>query len=126
MPQDFYLTAAQQRANMIEAELASAKADLAAYKANNDVESAGSTVQQIANLTAEQQNLSNLYSAYVQSQQPQQAPELSPEERAAKPIHRMDYRDAYELAKSGSKYGVDDNAFRAGIAEVQRRKARGE
>ena len=46
---DFYLTAAQQRANQIEAELAAAKADLAAYKANSDVESAGGTVQQIVN-----------------------------------------------------------------------------
>jgi hypothetical protein len=42
---DFYLDAAATRANMIEAELAAAKADLMAHKANHDVESASGSVQ---------------------------------------------------------------------------------
>jgi hypothetical protein len=37
----------------------------------------------------------------------------------------MDYSDVYQMLKH-SKYGVDDAAFRDGIAEVQRRRARGE
>jgi hypothetical protein len=56
---------------------------------------------------------------------PPAAPPLSDEERAAKPLNRMNYQDVYAMLKH-SKYGVDDNAFREGIAEVQRRRARGE
>jgi hypothetical protein len=129
MARDFYVEAAAQRANMIEAELASAKADLAAYKANNDVESAGSTVQQIANLTAEQQNLSNLYSAYVQSQQPPAPIPQTAEELRVKSWDKMTYDDALQLAKT-SKYGRDlnwnDPNVIAGYREAQRRRSRGE
>ena len=46
---DFYGRAAITRANMIDAEMASAQADLAAARANNDVESASANVQALAN-----------------------------------------------------------------------------
>ena len=76
---DFYAQAAATRANMIEAELAAAKADLMAHKANHDVESAAQSVQSIANLENEKSNLANLYHAYVQSQNPPPPPEISRE-----------------------------------------------
>jgi hypothetical protein len=82
-------------------------------------------VQQLANLDPELANLNNLYQRYQQSVNPPAAPPLSDEERAAKPLNRMNYQDVYAMLKH-SKYGVDDNAFREGIAEVQRRRARGE
>lgn len=129
MAQDFYLTAAQRRANQIEAELAAAKADLAAYKANSDVKSAGASVQQIANLEAERQNLTSLYQSYVQSQQPAQAAELTKEELQAKPWDRITPDEALSFART-SKYGRDlnwsDPHVRAGWAESQRRRSRGE
>jgi hypothetical protein len=123
--QDFYIESAVQRANQLEAAEAAALADIAAHKANGDKISAAQSLQELANIHTERANLNGLYQQYVQSQQPPQEPELTQEERAAKPWNRMTYADAYELAKN-SKYGIDDNGFRAGIAEVQRRRARGE
>jgi hypothetical protein len=129
MADDFYVQSAAKRASMIEAELAAAKADLAAFKANNDVDSAGNAVQQIANLTAEQQNLTNLYTAYVRSQQPPQAEELTDAERFNRPWHKMTPDDALALAKT-SKYAKNldwnDPNVKAGWAEAQRRRHRGE
>jgi hypothetical protein len=84
-----------------------------------------SAIQSIADLDRQRADLMALYNQYWQSQHPPAPPEPSPEERAAKPLSHMNYGDVYEMLKN-SKYGVDDNAFRAGIAEVQRRRARGE
>jgi hypothetical protein len=122
---DFYLRAASQRANIIQAETAAAQADLAAHRANGDLESAAEAVQRLANLQAEAANLSTLYSNYRRSTQPPAPAEVSQEERHARPWDRMDYSDTWAISKN-SKFGVDEDAFRAGIAEVQRRKARGE
>ena len=47
MSRDFYFDAAAQRANQIETELAAAKADLMAHKANSDVDSASQTVRRL-------------------------------------------------------------------------------
>jgi hypothetical protein len=129
MSNDFYAQAAISRANMIEAEMAAAKADLMAHRANNDVESASASVQTIANLEAERANLNTLYQQYVQSQQPPAPEQLTDEERNARPWHKMTPDDALQLAKT-SKYGrnLDWNNphVRAGWVESQRRKARGE
>ena len=129
MANDFYEQAAATRANMIEAELAAAKADLAAYRANNDVESAAQAVQQLANLEAERANLNALYQGYVANQTPRQPPQLTPEARQAKPPERMDASDILELART-SKYGKgldwNDPHMRAGWQEAQRRRSRGE
>lgn len=122
---DFYVFAAQQRVSEIEAQRAQALADLAQYKATADYQSAAGAVQQIANLDAEWQNIANLHSQYVASQTPVEPPELTPEEKAAKPISAMDYGDVWEMSAT-SKYGVDEDAFRAGMAEVARRRARRE
>jgi hypothetical protein len=122
---DFYLQAGSQRLAQIEAERAAALADLAAYKANGDRDSAAASIQQIANLDVELANLNNLYQRYQQSQNPPVPPEPTLEERRAKPWEKMDYSDVWEMSKS--KYGPPDEAsFRAGIAEAQRRRARGE
>lgn len=126
---DFYLDAAATRANMIEAELAAAKADLMAHKANQDVESASGTVQQIANLEAERANLTTLYQNYVRSQQPAPQPEISDSERAAKPWNRMDWNDIVAITRT-SKHAKDikpdDPNMIAGWQEAQRRRSRGE
>jgi hypothetical protein len=100
---------------------------LAAHKANGDTAAASATVQSLANLSAEFQNLKNLCDNYIASQQPPRQPELTPEERAAKPWHRMDYSDTLDLART-SKYFKDGwNAdMEAGRQEVARRRAGGE
>jgi hypothetical protein len=122
---DFYEQSARQRLERIEAERAAATADLAAHRANSDTYSAGQSIQQLANLAAEQDNIHRLYNNYVASQTPRQPPQLTDQEKLAKPTHRMNYNDVWEMSATG-KYGVDERAFRAGMAEVQRRKARGE
>ncbi len=126
---DFYIDAAITRANTIEAELAAARADLAAHRANGDTDSAGVSIQQIANLESERANLNNLYAAYVQSQQPPQPEQLTDEERMAKPWSRMDWSDVVEMTR-GSKWAkdikADDPNMIAGWREAQRRRARGE
>jgi hypothetical protein len=125
MADDFYAEAGRSRLQDIAVERAEALASLERAKSMGDYNTAGSAVQQIANLDAEYSNLYNLYNRYVASQNPPQPPEPSREERLAKPLERMDYNDVYEMLKH-SKYGVDDDAFRAGIQEVARRRARGE
>jgi hypothetical protein len=126
---DFYLSAGAQRLAQIEAERAAALADLAAYKANGDRESAAQSIQQIANIDVEMANLNNLYSRYVQSQNPPQPPEPSPEERAARPVNRMDWSDVVEMTRQ-SKYAKnikpDDPNLIAGWNEAMRRRQRGE
>jgi len=121
MSEDFYSDAARRQMELIRVERSAAAADLESARANSDYDTAATAVQQIANLDAAAANLGNLYQRHVQSQQPPAPIELSAEEKAAKPVNRMDYRDVYEMAKT-SKHGVDDNAFRAGMAEVARRK----
>jgi hypothetical protein len=70
-------------------------------------------------------NMMNLYNRYWHSQNPPQPPEPTKEERMAKPWDRMNYADVWEMSKS--KYGPPDEAmFRAGMADAQRRRARGE
>jgi hypothetical protein len=125
MAQDWYVEAGEQRLADINAQRSQAVADLEAAKVRYDGDSAGDAIQRIADCDAQRANLMNLYTQYWHSQNPPQPPEPSAEERMAKPLDRMNYGDVYEMLKH-SKYGVDDNAFRAGIAEVQRRRARGE
>jgi hypothetical protein len=126
---DFYSDAASQRLAQIEAQRAQALADLANSKANADYESAAASVQTIADLEAAKQNLVALHQNYVASQTPPTPPELSAEERAAKPLHRMDWNDALELAKT-SRYGKNlswnDPNVQAGYREAMARRRRGE
>jgi hypothetical protein len=126
---DFYLQAGSQRLAQIEAERAAALPDLAAYKANGDRESAAQSVQQLANLDSELQNLNSLYQRYQQSQNPPAPPPASKEERAARPWDRMDWEDVTNLARQ-SKYArdirPDDPGLVAGWQEAQRRRQRGE
>ena len=129
MTDDFYQGAARQRMQQLQAERAAALADLAAHRANGDYEFAGQAVQQVADLDAAAANLENLYSRYVQSQQPPQREQLTAEERAARPVSKMDWSDTVELARQ-SRYGknikADDPNLIAGWQEARRRSGRGE
>ncbi len=125
---DFYLQAGSQRLAQLEAERAAALADLAAYKANGDQESAAVSIQQIANLDVELQNLNNLYWRYQASVNPPRPPQPTLDEIMAKPWDRMSHDDMYRILKApgATKHGLDDNRYAAGIVETARRRARGE
>jgi hypothetical protein len=125
MADDWYIEVGKQRLADINAQRSQAVADLEAAKVRYDSDTAADAIQRIADCDAQRANMMGLYNQYWHSQNPPQPPEPSREERMAKPLERMDYNDVYEMLKH-SKYGVDDDAFRAGIAEVQRRRARGE
>src|SRR5580704_9095112 len=83
MASDFYLEAVRERANAIEIELASCKADLLVHQQNGSLSEAGEAVQRIADLTSQQSNLQALTQGYIQSQQPAQPEQLTDEERAS-------------------------------------------
>jgi hypothetical protein len=129
MSDDPNIRAAQYRAREIEAQITQAQARLAENNLYGNEQDSAACIQEIANLSGEKANLVALYNNYVQSQTPPSPPELSAEERAAKPWNRMDYSDVLEMAK-GSKYGKDlswkDQNMQAGYREAMRRKARGE
>jgi hypothetical protein len=126
MADDFYADAARNRANQLDAEMAAANADLVAHKANGDYQNAGQTVQHIADLQAQRNNLATLWNQHVAAQQPQQAQWVSDQERHAKPPENMDWRDALDVART-SRYGrninENDPYVRAGYNEVLRRQA---
>jgi|SRR5215475_5665024 len=122
---DYYTHLARQRVQRLDASAAQARADLEQAKANADYESADVAVQTLADLEAQKRNVIDLHQQYVASQTPPAPVELTQEEKHAKPWDRMDYGDVWEMSQN-SKYGVDENAFRAGMAEVARRRARGE
>ena|SRR6516165_5584635 len=122
---DFYIEAGQTRLQEIGVERAEALASLERAKSMGDTTTAGQAVSQIAALDAESANMMNLYQRYQYSQNPPQPAPPTLEERRAKPWEKMDYSDVWEISRS--KYGPPDEAmFRAGIAEAQRRRARGE
>ena len=123
---DFYVEAAQRRLNEIEAGRAHATAAPASAKAENDTYSASEAVQLLADLNAQERNLRQLHQQHVASQNPPAPPPPTDSEFMAKSPEKMDYSDVWRVA-SKSKYGQPDEAsFRAGIAEVARRRGRGE
>jgi hypothetical protein len=127
MAKDFYIKAARKQARQLEAAKNIATANLNEARANRDSDTAASYVQELADLSAAQENLNRLCSQYVQSQQPPTP--ASKEERAARTWDRMDWQDVTDLARQ-SKYGRDiqphDPGLIAGWQEAQRRRARGE
>ena len=126
---DFYTYSARQRLQQINAGRAQALADLEVAKAQADYNSAGAAVQQIADLEAQRQSLVNLHDQYIRSQQPPEQPEVTAEERFARPLERMTWEDGLDVSRN-SQYGKDldanDPNVQAGFREVMRRRARGE
>jgi hypothetical protein len=102
MADDFYLSAARERANAIEMELAACKADLLVHRQNGSLSEAGEAVQRIADLTSQQSNLQTLCQGYVQSQTPHR-PWISDEQRAARTPSEMDQQDLADIMNT-SRY----------------------
>jgi hypothetical protein len=103
MAEDFYWQAAKARSDQLEAELAAATADLQAYRRNGDSESAASTVQQLADLQAQRNNLATLWNQHVSAQRGSQ-PYVSQEARHARGPSEMDTQDIADIM-NGSKVG---------------------
>jgi hypothetical protein len=126
---DFYFSAAQQRAAELEMELSAAKTDLLTFRHSQDLQQACEAVQRIANFTAEQSNLRSLCEGYIASQQPRQPEVPSEEELQHRSWDKMTPDDALRLART-SKYGKDldwnNRDVIAGWHESQRRRHRGE
>ena len=121
---DFYQESAEARMERLNYQRQMAMTNLQEARLTGDVHSGGEAAQEIADIDAAKANLIKLHNAYLQSQQPVHQ-EQTDQEYMHKSPERMDYSDSYRIAAK-SKHGVDEAAFRAGIAEVQRRKARGE
>lgn len=110
----------------ISMEMTQVRADYERASMNGDDASRRAALRQLGAYQTEYANAVNYGNQYWASKQPPPAPpELSAEEKAAKPLSHCNWSDTYEWAKN-SKYGVDDDAFRAGMAEVNRRRRAGE
>jgi hypothetical protein len=95
------------------------------HQRNGDLESASYSLQLISNARAETQNLAALADEVKRSETPPPVPQVSQEEKAAKPWDKCTWEDTYEWA-SKSKMGVDPESFKRGMAEVMARRQRGE
>lgn len=97
---------------------------------NADYDSAGSVIQQIANLDAEKANLTALYQNYVASNTPAPPEVLTSEELQNRPWWKLSAEQALQIATEGSKYGKNltyaDPNVQAGWREAQRRRSSGE
>jgi hypothetical protein len=122
---DDLVDAADKQFKIIAAARSRAQADLDDYRAMGNTEGIAEELQTIANLDNSARNLSDLARRHAQSQQPAQPVPQTDQEWLSKAPEKMDYNDVARMV-SKSKYGFDDASFRAGIAEVNRRRARGE
>jgi len=120
---DDLVQAAERRFQALNAARLRSQAQLAEYRAEGNGDGIEESLQEIANIDAASNNLVGLAKRHAQAQQP--PPPQTDQEWLTKAPERMDYNDVARMA-SKSKYGFDDAGFRAGIAEVQRRRARGE
>jgi hypothetical protein len=126
---DFYRNSAERRLQQLNASRAAELADLEVHRLNADQDAAAESIQRIADLDAARQNLVDLHQRYVAASTPATPPEPSPEERAARPISRMDWSDVVEMTR-GSKWAKDirpdDPNMIAGWQEARARRSRGE
>jgi|SRR5262249_28383574 len=92
MAKDFYLKAARKQFDALRAARADLLSQLEAHRQAGDAGSGAEIVQGLANLAADERNLTATVNEYVASQQPQ--PDLTtPAERAARPPERMDWNE---------------------------------
>jgi hypothetical protein len=126
---DFYMQSAQRQWDALEAQRMRELADLQAAKAAGDEDSAAASILGIANIDAAKRNLAQLTNDYAASQNPPAPPPVSKEQRAARRWDEMDGQDLLDIART-SRHAKDltwnDPNVRAGWAEAQRRRARGE
>jgi hypothetical protein len=122
---DDVIQSGRRQLERLNAQMAQANAQYQQCRIEGDQDGMDIALQDWSNLENQAVNLQNSYNRQIAAQQAAAPRELSAEEKAARPLSHMNYGDVYDMLKH-SKYGVDDNAFRAGIAEVQRRRARGE
>jgi hypothetical protein len=123
MSDDFYVKSGNRQWEILQGARRQALNNLEDQKLFGSQDDAASALQDLATIDSQIRDLADLGHRYNQSQTPPPPPTL--EERRAKPWEKMDYSDVWEMSKS--KYGPPDEAsFRAGIAEAQRRRQRGE
>jgi hypothetical protein len=124
MSNDWYIEVGRQRMAEIAAGRAQAQADLELAKRDNDQYSAAAALQNIADIDQAQANLTRLYDQYIASQTP--PPPATDQEILAKPLQSMTHDEWFRFLSKNTKHGLDANSYREGMAEVQRRRARGE
>jgi hypothetical protein len=117
--------AAEQQMRTLQAVRSRTQADLAEARVYGDPAAIGIELQALANTDQQIQALSNLAERHARSQQQAAPVPQNDQEWLSKAPEKMDYNDVARMAGK-SKYGFDDASFRAGIEEVNRRRARGE
>jgi len=117
---DPYMDAYQRKLARIAAEYKQADADLARAQSEADQMLEDDAADRLVACELTTMAVNNMANRYWAAKNPP-AP---PPETIAKPLDRMGWGDVYDMCKRGSKYGVDDNSFQAGMAEVQRNPSR--
>lgn len=133
MTTDFFITAAQQRAQELAADLAEMEAGLLRARAEGDEHNARQLIQSVANAKAERRNLEVTYNEYIASQQPAHQAPSSEGEWLMKPAEKMTGEDVSKIFEK-SKYVTRQtwnepevaSRVNAGWAEVQRRRKAGQ
>jgi hypothetical protein len=108
----------------IQAELEQAQLEYKQAARYGDEAVKRDALRRMGNLNAEYTNAAQLANQYWRSQHPPAPPPETIEQKIAKPLDRMGWGDVYEMCKRGSKYGVSDADFQAGMAEIQRNPSR--
>jgi hypothetical protein len=80
--------------------------------------------RRISNCNAELRNLNADYQEYVAANTPPPPPTEA--EIQAMPVQNMTHDQWFKYLAKTTKHGVDVDGYRQGMAEVQRRRARGE
>jgi hypothetical protein len=121
---DWYLERGEQRLAALRAGRAQALADLEAAKRDADADAADNAIAYLADINQQEANTIALYNQYAQSQMP--PPEPDEATLQAMPVQNMTHNQWFQYLNKHSKYGVDVDAYRRGMAEVAARRARGE
>jgi hypothetical protein len=125
MSDDFITRSLQRQLDEINAQQRQVEANIARAKADNDDYLGGEYAREHAQLRATRNMIIADYNEEMARQTPKAPPPQTAEEWRVKSAEKMDWNDAYQVAAK-SRHGVDMDAFKRGIAEVQARRARGE
>ena len=122
---DYYTHLASQQIQRLEANKAQTLADLQRAKADADYETPECRAG-ISGHRSQEANLVALHDQYVRSQTPVEPPELTPEEKAGKTLEPPWITETFGRCRRLPNTASMKNLFRAGMAEVARRRAKGE
>jgi transcription elongation GreA/GreB family factor len=124
MSDDFLYKSAAKQYQVLQAGRDEAVANISNARRYGDEDTAAENIQYLANIDSQIRDLTDLCNRHVASQTP--APPATDQEILAKPLDQMNHNEWYRYLNKTTKHGLDEAGYREGIAEVARRRARGQ